>query len=141
MGVGETFEATTLLYQALQKRISYDITRANRERNRIQLLPFPPITLTWTMLLQLREVRLLRRRGFLVLDDFLFSLALPCRLGLLISRNVTFVPIDILKHPEVVKEDFAPYRPVFLPPERTFSFFYIALSIFFLVSPFSNRQF
>ncbi|KAI5478707.1 hypothetical protein MNV49_004632, partial [Pseudohyphozyma bogoriensis] len=90
-GTGETFDCTTLLFEALHKKIDDDVRVVNAT------LPpkdkVPRFGVAWTMLLDLKEVRVLRRRGFLFLEDYLE------------------------KNPDVGEENFPPARPVFLPPE------------------------
>ncbi|KAM0747865.1 hypothetical protein T439DRAFT_328535 [Meredithblackwellia eburnea MCA 4105] len=92
-GSGETFESTTLLFQSLHRRVLNDMMVMNLRRSNDGVARLPIVREAWTMRLYKKETRMLTRRGFLPLEEF------------------------IAKYPETDPKDYPPTRPVFLPPE------------------------
>ncbi|KAK4700146.1 hypothetical protein P7C70_g6105, partial [Phenoliferia sp. Uapishka_3] len=92
-GVGETFESTTIVLQRLHTRIKLDMEARNLIRQQQGLSKLVELTNAWTMRLYKKETRILIRRGYLTLDEYL------------------------LKYPDADPEGYPPTRPVFLPPQ------------------------
>ncbi|KAL8291401.1 hypothetical protein RQP46_002379 [Phenoliferia psychrophenolica] len=70
-GTGETFESTTILLQTLHARIKVDMRAANDARRQLGQPEYPKLTEAWTMRMYKKETRILTRRGYHSLADFL----------------------------------------------------------------------
>ncbi|GAA5863714.1 hypothetical protein JCM1840_000113 [Sporobolomyces johnsonii] len=95
---GESFDATTLLIQALLRRVEADERETNAIRASKSEEPVPRLQRVFTMIFFKTGSRMIthltKKRGFLPLADYL------------------------KQHPETDPAQFPPHRPVYLPVER-----------------------
>ncbi|GAA6061679.1 hypothetical protein JCM10212_005971 [Sporobolomyces blumeae] len=95
---GESYDATTLLLQALCSRVQQDQQEMNAQRLAVGQPPIPKLERVFTMIFFKTGSRMItqltKKRGFAPLEDFLRS------------------------HPNVDPSQFPPVRPIYLPVPR-----------------------
>ncbi|KAM0790485.1 hypothetical protein ACM66B_003360 [Microbotryomycetes sp. NB124-2] len=96
-GSGESYDAASRLMQTLFRHVRNDVASVNFARKQQGAPPLPNLKQAWSLHMIKRDSRIMSRiesrRGFVPLDDYL------------------------TKFPDANRSDFAPIRPVFLPPE------------------------
>ncbi|KAK4049264.1 hypothetical protein OIV83_004200 [Microbotryomycetes sp. JL201] len=96
-GSGESYDAASRLMQTLFRHVRNDVASVNYAREQQGAPPLPNLKQAWSLHMIKRDSRIMSRiesrRGFVPLDDYL------------------------TKYPDANRSDFAPIRPVFLPPE------------------------
>ncbi|KAK4047435.1 hypothetical protein OIO90_006180 [Microbotryomycetes sp. JL221] len=96
-GSGESYDAASRLMSTLFKHVKNDVASVNYARKQQGATPLPGLKQAWSLHMIKRDSRIMSRiesrRGFVPLDDYL------------------------TKYPDANRSDFAPIRPVFLPPE------------------------